>query len=158
MRNSVKNAEFRIPRNSVKMRNSVKIRNSVFRGIPYSAEFRKNGCVNLREGGVQGHWGSCHMVDRAAAADGQRGWDSVKIQNSAFFVQYKFRIFTKFRNFFPAEFREKIPQNSGWIPYQGNTLDTLLWTVDCGLWLWSTCVAVVYSQAAYISKQEQLQC
>ena len=30
---------------------------------------------------------------------------------------------TEFRNFFSAEFREKIPQNSGGIPYHGIPLD-----------------------------------
>ena len=126
------NTEFR--------RNSVK--------IPYqrNTEFRKNGCVTLREGGVHSHWGSCHLVDRAAAADGQRGGDSEKIRssviirNSAFFTEFRtaeFRILTEFRTygipyirisvtFFAAEFREKIPQNSGGIPYHGIPLDTLV--------------------------------
>ena len=40
------------------------------------------GAKVMRGRGVHGHWGSCHLVDRAAAADGQRGWDSVKIRNS----------------------------------------------------------------------------
>ena len=35
---------------------------------------------------------------------------------------------TEFRNLIPAELREKIPQNSGGIPYHGIPLNTLLVT------------------------------
>ena len=66
-RNSVKNTDFRIPRNSEK-----------------NAKFR-----------VHIHWGSCHLVDRAAAADGQRGWNSEK--NTEFRYNTEFRKNTKFR-------------------------------------------------------------
>ena len=59
--------------------------------------------------------------------------NSIKIWNSACYgILYPYGIpyirnsvkNTKFRNFIPVEFREKIPQNSGVIPYHRILLDT----------------------------------
>ena len=98
----IRNTEFR--RNSVKIPYSTEFcKNSVFRGILYkfrSTEFRKKyGIPELNSGGILG-------------------------KNSAKFRRNSGKNM-EFRNLIPAKFREKIPQNSGGIPYHGIPLDTL---------------------------------
>ena len=77
-------------------------------GIP--AEFRKNS-VSTEYGIPQ--YGIPYSAEFCKNTEFRNKWNSVYTE---FRIHMEFRKNTEFRNLIPAEFREKIPQNSGGIP------------------------------------------